>query len=137
MSLDWYQDVRDFHEKFDCYRQDRPGVPARGTVGLRWGLIDEEVNRELRPAMDAGNLEDIADAIVDAIYVLNGTAVSYGIDLRPIWDAVHQANMAKTDGGKRADGKILKPPGWVAPDVAGIIEEQRKRGMGYGSQTQD
>jgi predicted HAD superfamily Cof-like phosphohydrolase len=125
MSLDWYQDVRDFHERFDCYRQDRPGVPSEGTVDLRKGLIDEEVNRELFPAMDRGDLAGIADAIVDSIYVLNGTAVSYGIDLRPIWDAVHAANMTKVGGGKRADGKILKPPGWVAPDVEGLVERQK------------
>jgi hypothetical protein len=31
--------------------------------------------------------------------------------------------MAKEGGGAREDGKILKPPGWVAPDIAGVLRK--------------
>ena len=80
--------------------------------------------RTMDPEIAANYLADIADGIVDAIYVLLGTAVCYGIDIQPIWDIVHEANMKKTGGGKRIDGKVLKPHGWVPPDVKREILRQ-------------
>jgi predicted HAD superfamily Cof-like phosphohydrolase len=52
--------------------------------------------------------------------------VSCGIDLRPVWDAVLAANLAKVKDGilTNADGKIQKPPGWTKPDVAAILQQQ-------------
>lgn len=47
------------------------------------------------------------------------------IDLPDVWEAVQAANMAKEGGGTREDGKILKPPGWQAPDIAGILADQK------------
>lgn len=32
--------------------------------------------------------------------------------------------MTKLGGGKREDGKSLKPKGWKPPDVYGILKEQ-------------
>jgi hypothetical protein len=66
----------------------------------------------------------VADGIVDAIYVLIGAAITYGIDIRPVWQAVHAANMAKEGGATREDGKVQKPPGWQPPDIAGILAAQ-------------
>jgi hypothetical protein len=51
-------------------------------------------------------------------------AVEGGIDLRPLWVAVQAANLAKVGGSKRADGKVLKTPGWVPPDIAGLLRQQ-------------
>jgi len=70
------------------------------------------------------DLVEIADGIGDVIYVLLGTAVSYGIDLRPIFDAIHDSNMKKVGGCTRDDGKIMKPEGWVPPDIEGILAAQ-------------
>lgn len=47
-----------------------------------------------------------------------------GIDLGPVFEEVHRANMAKVGGPTRADGKILKPEGWTPPDVAGVLRRQ-------------
>jgi len=46
---------------------------------------------------------------------------------------VHAANMAKRNPAtgkfeKRADGKIIKPPGWKAPDVEGEMGRQFREG---------
>jgi predicted HAD superfamily Cof-like phosphohydrolase len=123
-SRDWFADVLAFHRKFGCAIGATPGVlPDRATFELRDRLHAEESD-ELRAAMINGDLPGIADGVVDLIYVLLGTLVSYGIDPRPVWREVHQANMAKEGGATRADGKILKPDGWVAPDVAGILRKQ-------------
>ena len=121
--MDWYQDVLDFHRKFGCATGATPALVSDPTLWLRDGLVDEE-RHELFSAMMTSNLPAIADACADLIYVVLGTAIAYGIDLRPVWDAVHEANMAKVGGGKRADGKVQKPEGWQAPDVAGILAKQ-------------
>lgn len=121
--LDMVEDVLAFHRKFACYVGDYPHLPGRSIVDLRLRLIREE-HRELLKAIHLGDLPGIADAIADLVYVIVGTAIAFGIDIRPIWKAVQQSNMAKTGGGTRQDGKILKPPGWRAPDVAGLVARQ-------------
>jgi predicted HAD superfamily Cof-like phosphohydrolase len=57
------------------------------------------------------------------VYVLIGTALEFGIPLQAVWDRVHASNMNKVGGGQDAKGKIQKPPGWIAPDVAGVLRE--------------
>ena len=123
MSQDWYQDVLDFHRKFGCAIGEKPSDTTRGVAILREKLIREEL-QELIDAMWAKRLPDVADACADLIYVVLGTAISYGIDLRPIWEAVQAANMGKEGGGERADGKILKPEGWQAPNIEQLLREQ-------------
>lgn len=92
-------------------------------IELRWSLIDEEVNRELRVALINGDVPKIADSIIDSIYVLIGLAIEMGIPLGPLWKEVHAANMRKTTGPKREDGKQLKPDGWVGPDIEGVLRK--------------
>lgn len=124
MSQDWVADVKAFHDKFGVETPTYPQEPSNPVVELRLKLVSEEYN-EFVDAVMLGDLAKIADAIVDSIYVLIGTAWAYGIDLRPVWDAVQEANMAKVGGSVREDGKILKPPGWKSPDIEGIIARQR------------
>ena len=45
--------------------------------------------------------------------------------MRPIWNLIHKSNMAKKGGGKRGDGKSLKPKGWEPPDIASEIRRQQ------------
>lgn len=118
--IDWFADVIEFHNKFGCVRAKTPGAPAFGTTTLRFGLMTEELE-EIRLAMEVEDLPGIADGVVDLIYVALGTLVSYGIDPRPVWEAVHAANMRKVGGAMREDGKIMKPQGWVAPAVEAIL----------------
>ena len=121
--LDWYADVRAFHEKFGCFVGRRPEFPGREAYELRRSLVREEYY-ELSDAMEADDIPQVADAMADLIYVVLGTAIAYGIDLRPIFAAIHAANMAKIGGAKRDDGKILKPAGWKHPDIAQLLEAQ-------------
>lgn len=124
MSDCWVRDVYEFHAKF-CpdLLGDRPAVPESGGAELRYRLILEELE-EMRAAMAAGDLAGVADGGVDLIYVVLGALLSWGIDPRPVFDAIHAANMAKVGGGRRADGKIPKPPGWEPPDIAAILAHQ-------------
>lgn len=51
------------------------------------------------------------------------TALEFGVDMGPIEDEVHRANLAKA-GGPVVNGKIMKPPGWTPPDIAGELKKQ-------------
>lgn len=124
MSRDWFADVLAFHEKFRPHLIGAtPACPDAATGEFRHRLINEEID-ETGTAMASGDLPGIADGIADAIYVLLGAAVTYGIYLPDIWDAVHSSNMRKILSPSRPDGKVLKGPGWTPPDVAGILARQ-------------
>lgn len=114
--------VAEFHRSFDL----PIATAASAHVGeeqarLRQALIDEETG-ELREAVAAGDLIEVADALADIVYVAYGTALVYGIDLDAVLDAVHTSNMTKlgADGlpVRRADGKVLKGPGYRPPAIA-------------------
>lgn len=81
-------------------------------------FIKKMVNDELDELAEAADVAEQADALVDAIYYICDTAARHGMNLDPLFDIVHQANMGKVVNGKvirREDGKILKPAGWVDP----------------------
>lgn len=121
-------DVAAFHRACDMPILPTPQIPPQARVALRQELIREEVVRELLPAMERGDLVEIADAMADSIYVIVGGALEYGIPLDRVWAAVQAANMAKVDPAtgkvrKRQDGKVLKPNGWSEPPIAQILAE--------------
>lgn len=120
-------DVEEFMRAGDQTVRTRPAIPTPEEKELRQTLIDEEVNRELLPALADDDMERIADGLADSIVVIVGTAISYGIPLDRVWAAVMDANMRKVDPTtgklrKRADGKVLKPDGWTPPDIAAELE---------------
>lgn len=62
--------------------------------------------------------EDVEALMSDVIYVTYGSAWAFGIDLDAALREIHRAAMDKMNAGvRRADGKILKPPGFVPPDM--------------------
>ena len=68
---------------------------------------------------------EAADALADLVYVVYGMALETGIDLAAVLAEVQRSNMSKLgpDGRPvyREDGKVLKGPGYVPPDVAGAL----------------
>ena len=121
--------VAEFHRAYELPLRDTPSAEVDAAqVTLRQALIEEEVG-ELQRAAGAGDLVGVADALADIVYVAYGTAHVYGIDLDAVLDEVHASNMTKlgADGRpvRRADGKILKGPGYRAPDIAAVLERPR------------
>jgi len=112
-------DVRAFHKalapELIAYI---PRLQPSDRANARADWLVEEAE-ELRVAT---TIYDQADAYIDSIYFAIGGMVDLGIDPQPLWDIVHGANMAKIwpDGSiqRRADGKIIKPKGWVDPTEA-------------------
>ena len=118
--------VREFHKEFDIHVAKSPSVPDTKTTALRERLIQEEFD-ELKEAMKAGNLPGIAKELADLLYVVYGTAVSYGIDMAPVFREVQRSNMSKAGGYKRDDGKWVKPPTYSPAMIEPILESQRRR----------
>lgn len=141
--------VQDFMEAIN---QEVPGslnTPSPDIRKLRVDLIQEELEEfasasgvdlvdgstatdedytymsvALRPSIPLADIAKVADAIGDLLYVVYGAAVAWGIQIDPVFGAIHQANMLKLTGPKRADGKQLKPSDWQAPDIKGILDAQ-------------
>lgn len=118
------EDVAAFHRVTGTPVAHIPELVSTDRAILRANLIAEEY-RETVEALDTGDLLGIADGLADLIYVCVGTALEYGIPLDRVWAEVQRANMAKAGGPRRADGKILKPEGWVPPDVEGAVFGKR------------
>jgi predicted HAD superfamily Cof-like phosphohydrolase len=118
------EDVARFHDAAGIVeRGDHQPALVRGAT--RWRLLDEEI-RELIEAMADNDMESVADAYADIIYIVLGSALMQIGKERfiRVWDEVQRANMAKCIDGRlvmRDDGKILKPDGWTPPDIGGAL----------------
>lgn len=144
-----------------------PMMPSKETRKLRCKLILEEAletidamgytvtpdfDLTLKESQRDVSLVAIADGLADLHYVgYCGTALACGLDMRPLFDEVHRANMDKFWDQKqlerykdvaglhhivateaedtfvvlRADGKIIKPPDYNAPMLGPIILNQQ------------
>lgn len=133
MAIDMQAEVARFHKVFG---QEAYTVPTKIEPELKLARVSWMME-ELTEYMKADNIVDEADALVDILYFLLGTADIQGIKLEPIFDIVHNANMSKVwpDGTVQRDeqGKIRKPPGWIKPEplIEAEINEQL-RGWWYG-----
>jgi predicted HAD superfamily Cof-like phosphohydrolase len=121
----------DFHRTFGLEWNDHPTEISEAEAALRIHLMEEEL-REVITAMAYEDLPAVAKELADLLYVVYGTAVSYGLDMEPIFAEVHRSNLTKLpkDGIilRREDGKIEKPPEYSLPDIATILEKQREYG---------
>jgi len=71
------------------------------------------------------NLAGIADAQADIAYVNHGLAIELDYNLSEVFKEVHASNMTKLDNEGnpilRADGKILKGPNFIEPNIEKAI----------------
>ena len=89
-------------------------------------LIEEEAD-ELSVAINNHDKVETLDALIDILVVTIGAIHSMGADAEGAWKEVMATNFAKIDREtgkvrKREDGKVLKPLGWVAPDLKPFVE---------------
>ncbi len=123
MERTLYDDVFDFHRKWH-----EPPLTPRIVDGDVWATRVRLITEEFAETAKAHAFKDIAafaDGLVDLTWVVMGTSVMAGLPYNKIWNEVTRANMDKFRDGAHLDvtGKILKPKGWIPPDVTGIILE--------------
>ena len=88
-------------------------------------LIDEEHQELLEATLSDDRVEQL-DALIDILVVTIGAIHSAGMDAEGAWKEVMTTNFAKIDKDtglvrKREDGKVLKPVGWKAPELARFL----------------
>lgn len=91
-------------------------------------LIGEETS-ELADAIFEQDSVETLDALIDILVVTIGAIHSGGFDAEGAWNEVMKTNFAKIDLDtgkvrKREDGKVLKPEGWVAPNLTPFIKKE-------------
>jgi dCMP deaminase len=126
--VSYYEDVCDFHAKFDLPRGGLPRALDLETFNFRVKFLAEEMG-ELRQSSWAGDVAGMADALVDIVYVALGTAAMMGVPFDECWREVHAANMRKVRANGADDERskrknaldVVKPEGWKPPDVAGVL----------------
>jgi len=99
----------------------------REQFGLYVDLIDEEF-KELKEAINNNDMVEVLDALEDILVVTIGAIHSAGMDGEGGWKEVMSTNFAKIDKEtglvrKREDGKVLKPVGWVPPNLEPFIKK--------------
>jgi predicted HAD superfamily Cof-like phosphohydrolase len=90
-------------------------------------LIDEEHQELLEATLSDDHVEQL-DALIDILVVTIGAIHSAGWDAEGAWKEVMMTNFAKIDSEtgkvrKREDGKVLKPLGWTAPELAPFLKK--------------
>lgn len=136
------EQVEEFHKAMGQPILDKPTVPSEERVELRLKLIMEEcmelmeacglnVDEEKELLMNKikqrnfnVDIVEVIDAVGDIDYVCQGLRCEFGCDAEPIAIEIHRSNMAKVGGGKRFDGKILKPASWTPPNISNELKKQ-------------
>lgn len=93
-----FQSVMEFNRTFGIpvYNTPQKDIFTRdpALVEYRLSLIREEM-KELEDACKTHDLVETVDALADIIYVVQGMACSFGLDLDEAFDIVHKSNMSK------------------------------------------
>lgn len=125
--------VGEFREVFDGAAG--PGHPElaahRATLLAEESREAVEALTSLTKALQSGGdplaaYQAVAKELADVLYVTYGAADALGIDLPAVFVEVHRSNMSKlgADGQvlRRADGKVLKGPGYQPPTLDDLVE---------------
>ncbi|MEM1259837.1 MAG: nucleoside triphosphate pyrophosphohydrolase family protein [Bacteroidota bacterium] len=120
--------VKAFHHSFGLGVLHNPKANLGNDKNLlRYKLMREE-NEEYLEAAQEGNLEEVADALGDMLYILCGTILEHGMQYKidAVFEEIQKSNMSKlgADGKPiyREDGKVMKGPNYFKPNIATILE---------------
>lgn len=119
--------VKEFHEAFGQANGLYVKNLNQDEYELRYRLMAEENDEYLQACKD-NNIDEIADALGDQLYILCGTILKHGLQhkIQLIFSEIHRSNMSKLDAdGKpilREDGKILKSDRYFPPDIKKILQ---------------
>ena len=98
----------------------KASFPDDKIVNLRYSLIEEELS-ELKTAFNKKDINEVADALTDILYVTYGAGHAFGINLDKCFSEVQNSNMSKLgDNGKpiyNEYGKVMKGPKYFKPNL--------------------
>lgn len=95
-KIDALNQVAEFHKTFNAPILNEPAIPNADRCNLRIALLQEELN-ELKEAIAADDLVEIADALCDLQYVLSGAVLEFGLGEKfvTLFNEVQRSNMSK------------------------------------------
>lgn len=95
LGVNYMSKVEEFHNLFEMPVLPKPTIPL-DRWRLRVALIQEELN-ELIHAVEAYDIVEVADALVDLQYVLSGAVLEFGMASKfdQMFNEVHRSNMSK------------------------------------------
>ena len=113
-------------EDIDMFATACDQPPSEANYKMYLDLIREETD-ELEEAIQDNDKVEQLDALIDILVVTMGAVRAAGWDGQGAWKEVMDTNFAKIDPDtgkvrKREDGKVLKPEGWKAPELAQFIK---------------
>jgi predicted HAD superfamily Cof-like phosphohydrolase len=120
--------VKEFNEAFRLPIHSKPCLPNFTLQYKRIDYLQEELN-EFSEAVKEQDIVEIADAVVDQLYIIFGTAILYGFadKLEALFDEVHRSNMTKLDENGEPiynkNGKVAKSDLYEEPDLKTILEK--------------
>ena len=114
-----FKDIDKFHTACDQ-------EPSQENYAMYTKLIGEELGELMSAIVLEDRVEQI-DALTDILVVTLGAIRTGGFDGEGAWKEVMDTNFAKIDPDtgkvrKREDGKVLKPEGWRAPELAQFVK---------------
>jgi predicted HAD superfamily Cof-like phosphohydrolase len=123
------ESVRKFHNAYGLGVNEHPvALVSKEQSMLRYNLMQEE-NEEYLEAALKNDLEEVADALGDMLYILCGTILDHGLQykIEAIFDEIQRSNMSKlgSDGNPilREDGKVMKGPNYFSPDLKRVLND--------------
>ena len=126
------KDIDQFHKKFKFEKNLKVGIPDDNElVNFRTSFLMEEL-AEYTQAITKKDAAGALDALVDIVYIALGTAWLFNLPFEKAWNEVQKANMSKirTKSKSKKRGTsfdVIKPKGWIPPDIEQIIEEEREK----------
>lgn len=120
-----FESVKNFMEKFGQQIKEKAGFPNEKIASLRINLIEEELN-ELKEAIQNKDINEVADALTDILYVTYGAGHAFGINLDKCFEEVQKSNMSKLglDGKPiyNEHGKVMKGPNYFKPSLERFLK---------------
>ena len=115
-----FECVKKFMQTFGQEVGTNASFPNTKIVNLRLSLIKEELF-ELEEAIEKKDIKEVADALMDILYVTYGAGHAFGINLDKCFEEVQNSNMSKlgTDGKPIYNdiGKVMKGPNYFKPNL--------------------
>lgn len=117
-------DLKAFHRKFGFLEFDSPAPLTRQKLDERYECMQEELD-EFYEAVMSKDFAAQADALIDLVYFVKGTAIMLGLPWDELWNDVQRANMEKIRGvGHRGHLEdCIKPDGWQGPNTKEILKQ--------------
>ena len=92
-------------------------------LGVSVKFLDRERDYSFRGSDK--NLEEVADALTDILYVTYGAGHAFGINLDKCFEEVQNSNMSKLDKNGKAiyndAGKVMKGPNYFKPNLSKFV----------------